>query len=81
MQNSTICGFKFEAELTQDRLHHLVKVENEERNDNMIRDANDDKAEGRLLKASRSSQITIRSNIVHHWCELSSQRSGLFPFR
>lgn len=56
-------GFESEPELTQSR-YYMDEVENEERCDNMIRDANDDKAEGRLLKASRSSQIAIRSKIV-----------------
>ncbi|KAB5554509.1 hypothetical protein GE09DRAFT_130838 [Coniochaeta sp. 2T2.1] len=50
-------SFKSEPELTAVRIFHKEEAEDEERDDNMVRDANDDKAEGRLLKASRSSQI------------------------
>lgn len=50
-------SFKSEPELTAVRIFHKEEAEDEERDDHMIRDANDDKAEGRLLKASRSSQI------------------------
>lgn len=49
--------FKSEPDLTAIRIFHKEETEDEERDDHMIRDANDDKAEGRLLKASRSSQI------------------------
>jgi hypothetical protein len=54
-------SFKSEPELTAVRIFHKEEAEDEEREDHMIRDANDDKAEGRLLKASRSSQIDINS--------------------
>lgn len=50
-------SFKSEPELTAVRIFHKEEAEDEERDDHMIRDANDDKAEGRLLRASRSSQI------------------------
>lgn len=58
-------SFKSEPELTAVRIFHKEEAEDEERDNHMIRDANDDKAEGRLLKASRSSQIDIN----HEWEE------------
>lgn len=48
---------RWKQELTDVRIYHMEEVEKDERDDNRTRDANDDKAEGRLLKASRSSQI------------------------
>lgn len=52
-------SFKSEPELTAVRIFQKEEAEDEERDDHMIRDANDDKAEGRLLRASRSSQIDM----------------------
>ncbi|OIW23593.1 hypothetical protein CONLIGDRAFT_135920 [Coniochaeta ligniaria NRRL 30616] len=50
-------AFKKDKELVAIREFHVEEAEDEDRDDHMILDANDDKAEGMLLKASRSSQI------------------------
>lgn len=52
-------AFKADAQLTEVRIFHKEEGEDEGLESNMIRDAADDKAEGKMLKASRRDQITL----------------------